>query len=644
MKSHEVGGRRRRGFDVRGFATLFSHLEFSLDQTQRGTLARFPMTKLQDAPRPEELSEPEISVGGFIQARVEEFKGNIIGERFGKYLLVGEIAVGGMAEVFLAVHKGVEGFIKVVVIKRVLPHLTKNPEFMRMFIEEARLAARLEHPNIVRTYEFGEVDGHYYTAMEYLPGEDLFKALNNLSMSRQQMPVHIAAGITSQLCSGLHFAHQFTDTGGRPLNLVHRDINPANIIITYGGEVKIIDFGVAKSNTNAQTLSGMIKGKVAYMPPEQLLGREVDQRADIFSAGVVMWEMLTGRPLFLRSSEAATLYAIMNAPVAPPSRFRHDVPPALDRIVARALARSPAERFATAEEMASAIDEFLIRVPRYDARVLGGKLEELFGSTRAEAKRSIAQTRSLTRNISLVMKLRSEVRAELAERLDAAVDARRVAQDDEDDAGREIAALPSAAEGGPAARGSSHPIQAVEPSRSQRGLVIALAVLMVAAIGAGLGYTLSRSQPPPMVRQASASALRIESTPPGAAVFVGGEPTGLKTPATLTGIARTQLAIRLELLHHAPVARTIDIPAGKTASVQMTLEPLQGRLVISDLPPNAGVIIDTEEYQAGDVIPVAAGSHEVRIVLAGRTLTRQSIETASGDQGWKFVRDKLVRN
>src|SRR5689334_20628593 len=164
-----------------------------------------PMTKLEDSRR-DELSEPEISIGTIIQAHSEDFNGNIIGERFGKYLLVGEIAVGGMAEVFLAVHKGLEGFIKVVVIKRVLPHLTHNPEFVRMFVDEARLEARLEHPNIVRTYEFGEVNGHYFTAMEYLPGEDLCKALNNLSLSRQLMPVQIAAGITAQLCSGLHFA------------------------------------------------------------------------------------------------------------------------------------------------------------------------------------------------------------------------------------------------------------------------------------------------------------------------------------------------------------------------------------------------------------------------------------------------------
>jgi eukaryotic-like serine/threonine-protein kinase len=592
------------------------------------------MTKLQDA-RWDEPSEPEISIGTMIQAHAEDFAGNIVGERFGKYLLVGEIAVGGMAELSLAVHKGVEGFVKVVVIKRVLPHFNNNAEFVRMFIDEARLAARIEHPNIVRTYEFGEVNGQYFTAMEYLAGEDLCKALNNLSMSRQLMPLHIAAGIGAQICNGLHFAHQVTDTAGSPLNLVHRDINPANIILTYGGELKIIDFGVAKTkNANVQTLNGVIKGKVAYMPPEQVLGREVDQRADIFSAGVVLWEVLTGRPLFLRGNEAATLYAIMNAPIPQPSKLRPDVPPELDTIVARALARSPGDRYDTAEQMAAELDELQTRLPRYDARVLAGKLEELFGSTRAEAKRSIAQTRALPRNISLVMKLRSEVRAELAERLDAVVG---------DEPGRAtLAVRGSNASNAALSRGSA---QTVEPSRSQRGLVLALTVILLAAIAGGLVYTTtSHPERPPVVKQVAMSALQIESTPSGAAVFVGGEPTGLKTPTTLTGITKPQLELHLELAGHAPVIRSITIPEGTTASVRVTLLPMQGRLVISELPTNAGIVVDGQDYDAGEVIPVTAGNHDIRIVLDGKTVTEQSIETAAGDQNWKLVHGKLVRN
>jgi serine/threonine protein kinase len=584
------------------------------------------MTKPQDA-RWDEPSEPEISIGALIQAHAEDFKGNIIGERFGKYLLVGEIAVGGMAELFLAVHRGVEGFIKAVVIKRVLPHLTNNPEFVRMFVDEARLEARLEHPNIVRTYEFGEVNGHYFTAMEYLPGEDLCKALNSLAVSRQVMPLHIAVGIASQLCTGLHFAHQFTDTNGKPLGLVHRDVNPANILITYGGEVKIIDFGVAKSNANVQTITGMIKGKVAYMPPEQVLGREVDQRADIFSAGVVLWEMLTGRPLFLRSNEAATLYAIMNAPIAPPSVLRPEVPPRLDVIVGRALARSPSDRYESAEEMAADLEDVLADLPRYDARVLAYKLEELFGSTRAEAKRSIAQTRSLTRNISLVMKLRSDIRAELAERLDAGIA--------EEAANRETLPSPQL---------DPSQVKRVAHSRSARGLVAVLILAMLAGIAGGLIYALSRPDHPAVAKRAEAAQLLIESAPPGAAVFVGGEPTGLKTPTTLTGITQPQLTIRLELPNHAPVSKVIDIAAGTKASTQVTLAPLQGRLVLSDLPASASVYVDTQEYDAGEVIALTAGKHDIRIVLGGKTIAEQSIETGTGDQGWKLAHGKLVRN
>lgn len=598
------------------------------------------MSKLPDL-QWDESSDPEISVSTIVHVPAEELKDtNIVGERFGKYLLVGEIAVGGMAEVFLGVHKGLEGFIKVAVIKRVLPHFSNHDEFVRMFIDEARLAARLEHPNVVRTYEFGEVAGQYFTAMEYLPGEDLCKALNNLSISRQLMPIHIATGIVSQVCTGLHFAHQLTDTDGRPLNLVHRDINPANIVITYGGEVKIIDFGVAKSNSSTRTVTGTIKGKVAYMPPEQVLGRPVDHRADIFSAGVVLWEMLTGRPLFLRDNEAATLYAIMNAAIAPPSKFRRDISPQLDRVVACALARSPADRFGTAEDMATAIDEAMQDLPRYDARVLARMIEGLFGSTRADAKRGIAQTCSLTRNISMVMRLRSEVRSDLAERLDAATvvdsgherDGSEPPEEEEEEEDDAIDGSPDLA------------IEAIETAPPRRGFMIGLAMVMLAFIGAGLAYTTSRSEPPSALSPVVQTALQIDTTPPGAAVFVGGEPTGLTTPATLTGLTATQLAIHLELADHRPVSETVGLATGSTTIKHFKLAAVPGRLVISDLPVNAAVFVDGTEYAAGELIAVAPGKHVVRVVADGRTVTQQSVDTTSGDQGWKLVRDKLIRN
>src|SRR5688572_23893023 len=375
-------------------------------------------------------------------------------ERFGKYVVIGELAMGGMAELLVSVHHGLEGVMKVVVIKRVLPQYLENEAFIRMFIEEARLATRLEHPNIVRTYEFGEVGGRYFTAMEYLPGEDLQKVLSKLAAARQRMPFALAATLMQQVCAGLHFAHELTDVDGAPLDLVHRDVNPANVIVTYTGEVKLLDFGVAKT-TSTQTQSGTIKGKLAYMSPEQIIARGVDRRSDVFSAGVVLWELLTSRPLFVRDNDAATLYAIMNDPIPPVSRYRLDVPPALEAIVDRALARVPADRYETAEQMSEALGAFLDTQDKCDARSRGRMLEDLFGAERAEAKRSISQSRALSKNVSLVMKLRSEVRTDLASAVNAL-------------------------------RGSAERRLEPAPERSSKRMMIVLALIIVAAIGSGL--------------------------------------------------------------------------------------------------------------------------------------------------------------
>lgn len=494
-----------------------------------------------------EPSDPEISIGppGLEPPADQGISGatDILGERFGKYLVVGDIAVGGMAEVFLGVHRGPEGFQKAVVIKRVLPAYSGNPSFVQMFVDEARIAARLEHPNIVRTYEFGEVNGQYFTAMEYLPGEDLAKALDKLAFSQQQMPLHLATGIVANVCAGLHFAHQLTDTSGRPLNLIHRDINPANVIVTYTGEVKIIDFGVAKTNTS-ETQTGTIKGKVAYMSPEQLLGRGVDQRSDLFSLGVVLWELLTGRPLFLRDNEAATLYAIMNEPLRAPSRYRPDVPRELDEIVMRALARTPADRYDSAEELAMDLERFLATQPKYDARAAAKLLEELFGSTRAEAKKAIAQTRSLGHNVSLVMKLRTDVRADLAERLDALVSG-------------EEAAPP--------------PVSMAQPPRS--GLALILAMVMLLGIAGGVLYVVygSTKAPEAAAQPAAHPTLEIQSEPPGAAISVGGEPTGLVTPATLSALPIGRIMIRVQLDGYDSASEAIDVPRSGTVTKKFTL-------------------------------------------------------------------------
>ncbi|MEO8700530.1 MAG: serine/threonine-protein kinase [Kofleriaceae bacterium] len=475
-----------------------------------------------------ESEAPEISInisgGELFPEDLESADTTLVGERFGTYLIVGEIAVGGMAEVFLAVQRGLESFQKVVVIKRVLPAYSSNPSFVKMFVDEARLTARLEHPNLIRTYEFGEVGGQYFTAMEYLPGEDLAKTLDRLAFAQQQVPLYVAAGIVTKVCAGLHFAHQLTDTSGHPLRLIHRDINPANIIVTYTGEVKIIDFGIAKTSAS-ETQTGTLKGKLAYMSPEQLLGRGVDQRSDVFSTGVVLWELITGRPLFLRDNEAATLYAIMNEPIVPPSRYRADVPLALDEIAMHALARTPADRYDSAEEMELELERFLATQPTFDGRAAARMLEGAFGPTRARAKRAIAQSRSLARNIAAVMKLRTDVSVDVADALD------------QGSAPREILAEP-------------------EPHRA---FAVMLALVMLLGIAGGVIYLVRGDREPETVMVAR-PALQLASDPAGAAITLDGEPTGLKTPATLT-LAAGKVTIRLELAGYRAVTETIDLPA-----------------------------------------------------------------------------------
>jgi serine/threonine-protein kinase len=279
---------------------------------------------------------------------------------FGKYQLVLKLATGGMAEIFLARLKGVAGFEKLVVIKRILPHLADEPQFVAMFLDEARIAARISHANVCQVYELGEVDGQYFLAMEYLEGVTLNAAMRKLSRERRLMDVRLAAGVLVQACEGLHHAHELTDGDGRALNLVHRDVSPQNLFVTVDGATKVLDFGIAKAaGASTKTRTGTVKGKYAYMPPEQLKGEVLDRRVDVFALGVVMFEALTGKRLFWRETDFLIFRAITEEPIPRVRDYRPDVPPGLDAAVARALTRSRDERFPTARAFGEAITQAL---------------------------------------------------------------------------------------------------------------------------------------------------------------------------------------------------------------------------------------------------------------------------------------------
>src|SRR4051812_14366186 len=282
--------------------------------------------------------------------------------RFGKYSLVARLATGGMAEIFLARLSGVAGFEKLVCIKRILPHLARDKQFVAMFFDEARIAARISHPNVCQVFELGEIDGSYYIAMEYMEGVPL-SCFRRRDYHDNPPDPRLIAGIAIQACEGLHHAHQLKNSDGSVMELVHRDISPQNLFVTVDGVVKVLDFGIAKiQDATVRTSTGAVKGTYAYMAPEQLRGERVDRRVDVFALGIVMWETLTRRHLFKRETDYLTFAAITHDPIEDVGALRPDVPAALASVIMTALSRDREARFPTArmlgEAIASAVPPF----------------------------------------------------------------------------------------------------------------------------------------------------------------------------------------------------------------------------------------------------------------------------------------------
>jgi eukaryotic-like serine/threonine-protein kinase len=281
--------------------------------------------------------------------------------RLGRYELLQPLGVGGMAQVFKARALGPGGFRRDVVVKRILPEYGRDPEFIRMFVDEAKILGLLHHPNIVQCYDFGEDDGVLFLALEYVEGPSLSRVLRTLRGANKRMPPAIVAFVAREICRALECVHELRDAEGGPLGAIHRDVTPSNVILTPAGEVKLLDFGVATFKDAQQaTKSGTVKGKPAYLAPEQLEGKSIDGRVDLFSLGIVMHEMMTLQHLFAGDSDLGTVKQIMEMEIPRPSAQRNDVPEALERVVMRALERDRAKRFATAGEMAAALDDFVI--------------------------------------------------------------------------------------------------------------------------------------------------------------------------------------------------------------------------------------------------------------------------------------------
>ncbi len=282
-----------------------------------------------------------------------------------RYKVLEKIASGGMAEVFRAESAGLEGFKKTVAIKRVLPHLSEKKQFIGMFLDEARLSAHLSHSNCVQVFDIGVGDNTYFIVMEYVDGSDLKGVIESRRKTNQPFPTEEACLICVRICEGLAYAHELTDNKGESLHIVHRDMSPPNVLITRFGEVKIVDFGLAKANSQLERSEpGIIKGKFSYLSPEAAQGLPIDARTDVFAVGIILWELLAGRRLFLGDTDLETVRMVQQARVPPIKQFNTRIPAELDKVISKALAGDPKARYQTARELGHALNDVLFHIGR----------------------------------------------------------------------------------------------------------------------------------------------------------------------------------------------------------------------------------------------------------------------------------------
>jgi serine/threonine-protein kinase len=298
----------------------------------------------------------------------------------GEYTLLKRLAVGGMAEVYVAKTKGIGGFEKQVAVKVIHPRYSEDEHFIQMLVEEAKISVLLTHVNIAQTFDLGRHAEQYYIVMEYIEGADAYRVMRKSAEQKRAMPIDVVTYAVAEMCNGLDYAHRKRATDGSPLNIVHRDISPQNVLVSFSGEVKLVDFGIAKAASRSeQTEAGVIKGKYYYMSPEQAWGDPMDHRSDIFSTGVVLYELLTGRMLYTDDNIVVLLDKVRKADIAPPEKRRPSIPKELSDIVMKALAKSPDDRYQSAQELAQALSNFLYNAnPTFSAARLGELMGQLF--------------------------------------------------------------------------------------------------------------------------------------------------------------------------------------------------------------------------------------------------------------------------
>jgi len=492
-------------------------------------------------------------------------------KRFGKYTLIRKLAVGGMAELFLAIQRSMAGFEKLIVIKRVLPHLAQDKGFVEMLLDEARIAATLNHPNVAHIYDVGAFEGQYYIAMEHVHGEDLRAIVRQMKKKEvSSFPLEHALAIALGCCSGLAYAHDKKDLDGEPLQIVHRDVSPQNILVTFSGDVKLVDFGIAKAgrSTHEDTKSGKLKGKIPYMSPEQAQGENLDARSDVFALGVILFELSTGRRLFKSGTEFDTMRMIVEGSYPRPRTINPSLAPRLEEIIMRALEKDRTKRYQTAREMQGDLEGF-IRAERLavSSISLGEWMQDLFAEKLAQQKQMLQEGRQLA----------------------------------------EVIAAQVAEEEAEATQGSG-----VRTRRTSKVPWILLALVVLAA-GAGVAWLLTRPAPRPRARSGP-GVIALESTPDGAAIWLDGDRRSERTPARITGLpVGASYTVKLTADGFQPFTQRVQLTqtehlATVTATLERPSAMSYGVINVRTTPARAQVLFDGVE--TGDVTPATLGSIE----------------------------------
>ena len=533
----------------------------------------------------------------------------------GKYKLVKLIASGGMAEVYLAKQAGAAGFEKLVCLKRILPHLARDKQFVDMFLNEARLAAQLDHPNIVSIFDLGETNGNYFIAMEFIDGPNLRGVAKRASELNELLPIPEVLKVISMASSGLQYAHDLADAQGNPLGLVHRDISPDNILVHRNGAAKVVDFGIAKAaNSSGQTRTGTLKGKVAYMPPEQLRGEQLDRRTDVFALGVVLYELLAGKRPWEGSSEVALIGKIMTEDPQPLHELRPDATPELLAIVDRALCKDRSQRYQSCHELQADLEELLVQM---------------------------GQTITPARVADFIKAYSPEAPAAATEATDAALGA----VEEESFAGTGAAPQLIGAQG----RSPEEPeagtmmLDAMPPPpRKSRGLLYGIAAFaFIAMIGGGAGFFFLKGSDDQSGPVAVERATVVETPRPAPAPPPAAEPPRV-VEETRPRPAPKKVAVVDPT--PAPIVIVKEAPRPPPPPPAAPTVSAKGELVLL-IRPWAKVEVDGHDIGVtpfSDPVMLAAGDHEVRLVNPdlGKDIKRTVHITPSGREVLKEILDE----